>query len=303
MVEASEIKEKIGDMLQGDPLFGVIRDTPLEATLYRDYYLTDLIEKKFYSTPEVAGWFEITDAQLRYYIKPFESYLFDDVAMNPTTATVIRLNLPVILKLRMILLLKDEYRVKGLKRLLGIDNNGHLIKKQLETTAVVATEELVTKVEVLSNILQQIMHTGLFHMEQDDETGAIEIEINQHYFAQTDPFISAESTKQISDIQHQTEQLIEENKSLQKQITEMNETSEKDLAVKIRERQLEKEVISTLHAEALEQFSSQKKGGVFAKLFRSSQIELEKEHFINAYLAEHLASRLEKIFAAYHEVP
>ena len=48
---------------------------------------------------------------------------------NPTTATVILLNLPSILKLRMILLLKDEYRVKGLNRLLGIEENGYIVKK------------------------------------------------------------------------------------------------------------------------------------------------------------------------------
>ena len=83
------MKEKIMEMLQNDPLYSVIRDTPLEDTLYTDSYLTDIIEKKFYSTPEVAAWFDITDAQLRYYIKPFEHYIFDDMADNPTTATVI----------------------------------------------------------------------------------------------------------------------------------------------------------------------------------------------------------------------
>ena len=111
--ETIEMKEKIIDILQDDSLYAVLRDTPLEETLYTDSYLADIIEKKFYSTPEVAGWFTITDAQLRYYIKPFEHYIFDNMAENPTTSNVIRLNLPAILKLRMIILLKDEYRVKG----------------------------------------------------------------------------------------------------------------------------------------------------------------------------------------------
>ena len=120
------IEQKILELLQEDPLHAVIRDTPLEEVLYNDPYLNDIIEKKFYSTPKVASWFDITDAQLRYYIKPFEHYTFDDLTDNPTTATLIRLNLPSILKLRMILLLKDEYRVKGIKRLLGIDDNGYI---------------------------------------------------------------------------------------------------------------------------------------------------------------------------------
>ena len=101
---------------------------PIEETLYTDSYLADIIEKKFYSTPEVSGWFTITDAQLRYYIKPFEHYIFDNMAENPTTSNVIRLNLPAILKLRMIILLKDEYRVKGLKQLLNIQENGYIVK-------------------------------------------------------------------------------------------------------------------------------------------------------------------------------
>ena len=94
------IKEKIMELLQDNPLYSVLRDTPLEETLYTDSYLADIIQKKFYSTPEVASWFEITDAQLRYYIKPFEHYIFNDRTDNPTSATVIRLNLPSILRLR-----------------------------------------------------------------------------------------------------------------------------------------------------------------------------------------------------------
>lgn len=303
MVETSVMKEKIVEMLQGDPLFAVVEDTPLEETLCTDAYLSEIVEKKFYSTPEVARWFDITDAQLRYYIKPFEQYLFDDLATNPTTASVIRLNLAAILKLRMILLLKNEYRMKGLKRLLDINENGYIIKKQVAATTVAAPEELATKVEVLSSILQQIMQTGLFHMEKDDETGAIELEIDKNYFADNIQLLSTESNNQISEIHQRTEQLIEENKCLQKQITEMKESNVKDLVVKIRERQLENEVISILNAEALEQFSSQKKAGIFAKIFRSSQIKSKKEHFINQYLAEHLESRLEKILAEYHDVP
>ena len=83
------IEQKILKLFQEDPLYAVIRDTPLEEILYNDLYLNEIIEKKFYSTPEVASWFDITDAQLRYYIKPFEHYIFDNMTDNPTTATLI----------------------------------------------------------------------------------------------------------------------------------------------------------------------------------------------------------------------
>lgn len=298
----NEIKEKIIEILQDDPLYAVLRDTPLEETLYTDPYLANIIEKKFYSTPEVAGWFDITDAQLRYYIKPFEHYIFDDMEDNPTTATVIRLNLPSILKLRMILLLKEEYRVKGLKRLLGIEENGYIVRNQpAATTALAPPDELSHKVEVLNNVLQQMMQTGLFHMQQDDKTGAMHITVSQDYLAQNIKLLSAESTEQLSAIQDRTEKLSAESKSLQQQITQLKEDNKKDIVVKIRERQIENEVVATLRTEALEEFATQKRAGIFAKLFRSSQIELEKERFINQYLAKNLVERLQKALTAYHE--
>ena len=292
------------EILQDDPLYAVLSNTPLKETLYNDPYLTDIIEKKFYSTPEVASWFDITDAQLRYYIKPFAHYIFDDMTHNPTTSTMIRLDFPSILKLRMILLLKDEYRVKGLKRLLSIDKHGYIVRNQpAATTALAPSDELVNKVEMLSNVLQQMMQTGLFNMQQDDETGAMRITINEDYLAQNIKLPYAKSTKQLSEIQDRTVKLSEESKHLQKQITELKEENKKEIVVKIRERQIENEVVSTLRTEALEQFATQKKSRVFAKLFRSAQVELEKSRFINQYLAKNLSDRLQKALTEYHETP
>ena len=295
------MKEKIIEILRNDPLYAVLRDTPLEEILYTDSYLANIIEKKFYSTPEVAGWFDITDAQLRYYIKPFEHYIFDATGDNPTTATVIRLNFLSILKLRMILLLKDEYRVNGIKQLLNIGANGYIVQNQAAaTTALAPPDELAHKVEVLSTVLQEMIQTGLFHLHQDNEAGTIRIAINQDYLVQHMKLLS---TEQLSEIQDRTEKITEESKSLQKQITELKEEKQKDVVVKIRERQIENEVVATLRTEALEQFATQKKSGVFAKLFRSAQVELEKERFINQYLAKNLSDRLQKALTEYHETP
>ena len=293
------MKEKIIEILRNDPLYAVLRDTPLEETLYNDSYLTDIIEKKFYSTSEIASWFDITDAQLRYYIKPFEHYIFDDMTDTPTTATVIRLNLPAILRLRMILLLKDEYRVKGLKRLLAIEKNGYIVKQRVAATtpALAPLNELTNKVEVLSNVLQQMIQTGLFNSQQDDKSGTIHITINEDYLTRN---VKLLSTEQLSEIQDRTDKITEDSKSLQKQLTELKEENQKDIVVKIRERQIENEVVATLRTEALEQFTTQKKSRVFANLFRSAQVELEKERFINQYLAKNLANRLQKALTEYH---
>ena len=259
MKETNEMKEKIIEILHDDPLYAVLRDNPLEEKLYGDSYLTDIIEKKFYSTPEVAGWFDITDAQLRYYIKPFEHYIFVDMTDNPTTSNVIRLNLPAILRLRMILLLKDEYRVKGLKQLLGIEENGYIVKNQpAATIALAPLDELTNKVEVLNNVLQQMIQTGLFNLQQDDKDGAIHITINEDRLTQNIKLLSEQSTAQISEIQERTEKIEKEQERMKEQIQEIEDRSKIDIAIKIRERQTESNVTNKLRNEALSAFTKQK---------------------------------------------
>jgi len=299
MVELSELKEKMHDILKGDPLYYVLQDTPLEETLFNDPYLTDIIEKKFYSTPEVASWFDITDAQLRYYIKPFEHYIFDETEDTPSTETVIQLNFPSILRLRMILLLKDEYRLKWLKRLLSIDENGYIVKnRRVTTTALAQPDELSNKVEVLSNVVQQMMQTGLFNMQLDE--GAMHITINQDYLAQNIKLLSAGSTEQLGEIQERTEKIEKEQDGIKKQIQEIKVRQKVDVAIKIRERQIESNVINKLRNKALRIFMEQHKWQIFSKLFRSSHFELEKEKFIETYIRQHLQDNLLEEFKKYN---
>ncbi|MET4558896.1 DNA-binding transcriptional MerR regulator [Lysinibacillus parviboronicapiens] len=299
MLEISNAKEMVLEIVQHDPLFIVIQHTPLEEQLYSDVYLTHIHDKEHYSISEVANWFEITDAMLRYYIKPFEQYIFDNTTINPITN--IRLNLSAILRLRMILLLKDEYRVKGLKHLLGIDEDGQLLKHQITATTLASTDELANKVDVLGNVLQQMMQTGLFDMQTSDKQGIFQISINQDFLAQNMQSLSTESNHQIIEIQKETADLKDENENLQKQILELQEGSVKDIVKKIRERHIENEIVSTLRTEALQQFSTHNKAGFFAKVFRSSQIDMEKEKFVVGYISQHLEERLEKALSAYYE--
>lgn len=302
MIETLDAKEMVFGIIQQDPLFAVLRDTPLEEVLYRDAYLNDINEKKYYSTAEVASWFEITEKKVRYYCKPFEQYIFDDMMDNLKTPSSIRFNLPAILKLRMILLLKDEYRVRGLRLILGMDENGQFINQQLTaTTDFKSPDELVNKVEVLGNVLQQMMQTGLFNLQQEDESGTLQIAVNKDFLTQNMLVQASESTNQIIEIQQETQKLKYENERLQKQIAELREDNAKDVVMKIRERFIENELVSTLRTEALQQFSNEKKPGFFAKLFNSTQIEMEKEKFIDSYISKHLAERLEVALIEYYE--
>ncbi len=268
MLKVKNAKEMVLEIVQGDPLFVVLQHTPLEEILYNDAYLADIDEAKHYTIAEVASWFNSTDAMLRYYLKPFEQYIFDNT--TPSANGNIRLNLPAIVKLRMILLLKDEYRVKGIKLLLGIDDNGQLLK-----------------LAVLGNVLHQMMQTGLFQFVPDDGHETLQVNINEDFFAHT--------------IQQETLALKQENDHLQQQIFELQENSVKDIVQKIRERHIENEIVSTLRTEALQQFTVNNKVGFFAKMFKSSEIEMEKEQFVLRYISQHLEERLEVALNDYYE--
>lgn len=300
MEQATSIEQRIKEVLTNDPLFQVIQDTPNEQHFLSEPYLLELIEKKYYSTPEVASWFDVTDAQLRYYIKPFEEYLFDGQVTNPTTATLIRLDFKAILKLRMILLLKDEYRVKGLKQLLRINEDGHVIKRG-PTSEILAAPIQDKRLDTLSKAFTQMMQTGLFLIEQDEDSEETKIVINEAFLHQQLKALPSESSQEIEKLHALTAQLEQKNQVLAEKVEEILTSNKEDIAVKIREKHIEQNALRRLESEALEQYMATKKWGFFAKLFHSSQIEIEKKQFIAAYIAEHFTEQLTQELNQYHE--
>jgi len=298
MLKVNDAKEMVLEIVQDDPLFVALQHTPLEENLYNDGYLAEIDESKHYTIAEVAGWFDITDAMLRYYLKPFEQYIFDNA--SPNTNSNIRLNLPAILRLRMILLLKDEYRVRGIKLLLGIDDNGQLLKHQITATTM-DSEDLSHKIDLLGNVLQQMIQTGLFQILPNEEQGTLQVNINQDFLDKNIQRLSTDSVLQVEEIQKETLELKQENEHLQNQITELQENSVKDIVQKIRERHIENEIVSTLRTEALQQYSQNHKVGFFIKFFKSAQIEMDKEQFVLSYISKHLEERLEIALNNYYE--
>lgn len=298
MLKVNDAKEMVLEIVQDDPLFVALQHTPLEENLYNDGYLAEIDESKHYTIAEVAGWFNITDAMLRYYLKPFEQYIFDNA--SPNTNSNIRLNLPAILRLRMILLLKDEYRVRGIKLLLGIDDNGQLLKHQITATTM-DSEDLSHKIDLLGNVLQQMIQTGLFQILPNEEQGTLQVNINQDFLDKNIQRLSTDSVLQVEEIQKETLELKQENEHLQNQITERQENSVKDIVQKIRERHIENEIVSTLRTEALQQYSQNHKVGFFTKFFKSAQIEMDKEQFVLSYISKHLEERLEIALNNYYD--
>ena len=297
MLKVNDAKEMVLGIVQDDPLFVALQHTPLEESLYNDEYLADIDETNHYTIAEIAGWFHITDAMLRYYLKPFEQYIFDNA--TPNVNGNIRLDLPAILRLRMILLLKDEYRVKGIKLLLGIDDNGQLLKHQITATTM-DSGDLSHKIDVLGNVLQQMIQTGLFQILPDEKHGTLQVNINQEFLAENIQRLSSDSALQFEEIQKETSELKQENENLQQQITELQENSVKEIVQKIRERHIENEIVSTLRTEALQQFSMNNQVSFFKRMFRTSQIEMEKEQFVLNYISSHLEERLEVALNDYY---
>ena len=300
MERAISIEQHIQEILSNDPLFQVIKETPTEQYFLSEPYLIELIEKKYYSTPEVASWFDVTDAQLRYYIRPFEDYLFDGQAMNPTTTTLIRLDFKAILKLRMILLLKDEYRVKGLKQLLRINENGHVIKRR-PISEILPDSIQDKRLDTISQAFTQIMHTGLFLFEQVEDSEEIKIIINESFLHQQLKVLPSKSLQEIEKLHVITEKLEQKNKALTEKIEEILTSNKNDIAIKIREKHIEQKVLRRLEKEALEQYIATKKGGLFLKIFRLSQIEIEKKQYIAAYVDKHFSEQLKQELHQYHE--
>ena len=299
MTQVLSVEKNIKDVLANDPLFQVIQDTPTEEIFLNEPYLNELIEKKYYSTPEVAGWFNVTDGQLRYYIKPFEEYLFEGQAINPTTANVIRLDYKAILKLRMLLLLKDEYRMKGLKQLLRINEDGHIIKPVKNENLPDVTHD--KRIDNLSHALTQIMQTGIFHMIQDEETEEIKITLNEDFLHQKIKALPAEPSKEMEQLQAKTAQIELQNQALSEKMEDMLTANKTDIAIRIREKHLEQSVLHHLETEALTQYAKEKGWQLFAKLFHSTHIEIEKKQYIAAYIEKHFPERLQQALEQYHD--
>ncbi|GLC87170.1 hypothetical protein [Lysinibacillus piscis] len=265
MRQVHDVKAFILPFVQHDPLFLIIQQQAnLEELLYEDAYLVEIDEAKHYSIAQVAEWLGITIAMLRYYMKPFEAYIFEQ-------STHQQLTLSAIIKLRMILLLKDKYRVKGLKELLRMNEADQCIQQQIVATTTV-TEDVTQQVNILGQVLQQMIETGLFHFTPSDGQDNIHIAINDQFLTQ-----------------YMQQHMV----TLQKEHTQ-------GLVQKIRARHIENEVMLSLRIEALQQFATQYKVSFWTKIFRAAQLNMEKEQFVLRYISQHLTNRLESALSRYY---
>lgn len=294
----SNLSDYLLEAIKNDPLYAEIAGTTLETQFWNEEYLNVLEEKRWYSTVEIAEWFGINDGQLRYYIKPFHDYLFTED--TPSSSTAYRLNAEAVIKLRMILLLKDEHKVKGLLRLIGL-GEGYVQKKpsNANNTMPADPHPLEKQVANLSFLMEQIMKTGMFEITQG-ESGS-EISVREDFLNDRLKRITGESTAEaaVAKVNEVSEKLEQENTDLREELRKLRENRKEDIAIRMRERRIEMELVAELRAEALEKWSEQNKASFFGKLFRSEQIEIEKEKFINDYTKQNLTERYDNAINAY----
>ncbi|MEK5149140.1 hypothetical protein MKX53_19335 [Psychrobacillus sp. FSL K6-4615] len=176
MLKNEEQISRIQELLKNDPLFTILLETNTDYLLYEDEYLTEINETISYSTPKIAEWFDSNDAQLRYYLKHFHDYIFKGEII--IAENIYRLYFTSILRLRMILLLKDEYKVKGLKRLIGVEGTPYRDKPVPEDLSQ-DIKDNTEKINELGKIVQSMANSGIFQLVKDPESEETKIFINE----------------------------------------------------------------------------------------------------------------------------
>ena len=295
-----EIKEMVLIYVKNDPLYKVLKDTPQEFILFSDDYLKTIIEKTGYPMLDIAEWFNISDGQLRYYLRPFSDYIYeDDGVVSGHTNNVVRLNIRQILRLRMLILLKEEYRMKGLKQLLGLDGEGFLI--QTPNTKMgpgvdrdLEFEELQDEVEKLKQIVTGIIKTGFFRLPESGDFS--EIVIDEKNIEERMRMIAEGSGKGImlvEDVDHierAKQDLIDREKEIEDRKVELNRIEEETAATvaAVTDKITELDLIQSLRLEGLEKWKEDNRYGLWAKITRADQIDIEKENFLKTYIEKHI---------------
>lgn len=253
-------KQEIIDLLENDTLYKLIAErSELENILTSDYYLNDINRNKYYSPTDLAEWFDVTDGQIRYYIKPFFDYIFHEDEDTPLSEKTLRLGFKSILKVRMILLLKEEFKVNGLKHVL--EDTPRLVKK-----TNMGLKTLDEDTEEIKLILKQILNTGVFEISSTEKG----IEVN----------LSPTLKKQLDDTTKLQKLLAENNEraiAAQKQLVVSFENEKIALEERL-DNHLEHQV--ALLEEAEKAYHNNFHYNILSKLFRSEHIEIEKRQFI-----------------------
>ncbi|MCM3716063.1 hypothetical protein M3202_18585 [Alkalihalobacillus oceani] len=169
-----DIYVKIESDLQYDNLYNlIIERDQLKTELFDSGFLSHLEKDmhRWYSVQEagriLGGDKPIPPSSLSYYIDSLEEYIIPDDAPSNS---YIRLNYLSLVKLKMVWLLKDEFRLKGLKAELGITGNPKNVIKETKESSSNRDRELADafeKIERLETVSQTLLGLLLEKGEND----------------------------------------------------------------------------------------------------------------------------------------
>ncbi|MEK5217729.1 hypothetical protein [Psychrobacillus sp. FSL H8-0487] len=279
MNKQEENKDIVQRLLPNDKLYEVLKDSPEEEILYSAQYFSEIVEKQHYSTIQVAEWFGINDGQIRYYIKPFHEYIFEGEDDDPSTPTAIRLGFTAILKLHMIIILKDRYRIGGIKKLLGIDGQGYVVRRNEKVSAereIVASADVDVheQLNTLNAMMETVINSGLFKQTEEGLKPSINLQ---------------DITEQIEQIRRESQQKLEDSiKTMlpapkNEQQVRAERTDQMIAATRLRLK-LEEEAIAEW--SKLPEEKRTKLTGIFFKKREEDLVERDK--FIRDYLLQKL---------------
>lgn len=243
----SDLLVKIESDLKYDNLFNLIKERDqLKKELYNPNFISALEEDihRWYSVAEagrvLGGDKPIPPSSLTYYIDNLQEYIIPDDAPSNK---YIRLNYLSLVKIKMVLLLKDEFRLNGIKAELGITGTPKTIipKNSSEVMAnEMSLEEIREKLDRYEAMNEMLW--GLLVEKGEDGQPQLKKPLqsllaSESLLLEDKSSISQKLTEQdeiIEKLKEENEQLkerIEKNeestKTINKQIEELNEVDKK----------------------------------------------------------------------------
>lgn len=150
-----------------DPLFNLIKRKKKLQQIFDNEYIVELEKLTWYSTTSIAPMCDTTTSQIQYYVRNFLEYL--EVEETPSTGNAFRLDYKAVIRLKMIFILKDEYKTKGLKQELGYEN----IVKSAKPIRLSAEGWLDQNQDQLEQLISFINNSGFVLV--DDESNEVEV--------------------------------------------------------------------------------------------------------------------------------
>jgi hypothetical protein len=248
----NDIIAKIESELQFDSLFNLIMDREqLKKELFHQRFIS-ILEKdthRWYSVAEagriLGGDKSIPPSTLTYYIDNLSEYIIPDDAPSNK---YIRLNYLSLIKMKMVLLLKDEFRLNGLRAELGITGNPkHVMPKSDSSTHFdQREEELIEKMERL----EAMNHAMWALLMEQGEDGRPQLKKQLQSLMKSETLLIEEQStfsKKLEEQNETLEKLINENNQLKERMKETeeatkNETNELKELIKKAEEQLGKKL-------------------------------------------------------------